>query len=518
MKREVSRAIKGTWILTIASLFSELMSAIYRIPLQNIVGDRGYFIYQQVYPIYGIFSVLALSGLPVVISKTFAQQESPAAKSKLLKLTFIALLAGCLLITIFLWGSARYLAIFMGDSQLFHEIRAVSLTFLLVPFEATFRGYFQSDLEMTPSAISQILEQFIRIIIIIGSAILFGRGFFDIYQMGTIANSGAFIGGLFAVVVLMITFVKQRETWLRDDQEVKIKIERGLALEILLIVVFTGITIFYQFIDSFTILRLLMHSGMPIDHAEILKGVFDRAQPLIQLGIVISLSFVSTIMPQLRETNQTKVNKTIIQKMMRVCLWLAVAETAGLVALMPEVNTMLFTTADGSLALAIYMLSIVIVSFINLMVAITSGDDEKNLIKLVLFIISLVAKIALNILLIPYLNIVGAALATILSECIILVGMYLIYDNGVFLLNRDFLIKVISIGIFMGVVLKILATISSHYLFLSREHSILISIVLIPIGVMIYLELSKKLKVLSKSEWEILPMGEFITKFMKIED
>ncbi|WP_334329154.1 putative polysaccharide biosynthesis protein [Companilactobacillus sp. HBUAS59699] len=518
MKREVSRAIKGTWILTIASLFSELMSAIYRIPLQNIVGDRGYFIYQQVYPIYGIFSVLSLSGLPVVISKTFAQQDGPVAKNKLLKLTFFVLLAGCLALTIFLWGSARYLAIFMGDPRLYQEIRAVSLTFLLVPFEATFRGYFQSDLEMTPSAISQILEQFIRIIVIIGSAILFGKGFFDLYQMGTIANSGAFIGGLFAVLLLMVTFIKQREVFIADDKNIKVKIERGLLLEILLIVVFTGITIFYQFIDSFTILRLLLHGGMPVDRAEILKGVFDRAQPLIQLGIVISLSFVSTIMPQLRETNQTNVNKTIIQKMMRVCLWLAVAETAGLVALMPEINTMLFTNADGSLALAIYMMSIVIVSFINLMVAITSGDDEKNLAKLVLFVASLIGKIALNIILIPRFNIVGAALATILSECIILVGMYLIYDNGVFLLSRDFLIKVISVGLFMGVVIKILASISTDYLSLSRGHSILISVVLIPIGIIIYLGLSKKLKILSKSEWEILPMGEFITKFMKIED
>lgn len=518
MKREVSRAIKGTWILTIASLFSELMSAIYRIPLQNIVGDRGYFIYQQVYPIYGIFSVLALSGLPVVISKTFAQQDGPVAKNKLLKLTFAILLVGCAVLTIFLWGSARYLATFMGDPRLYHEIRAVSLTFLLVPFEATFRGYFQSDLEMTPSAISQILEQFIRIIVIIGSAILFGKGFFDLYQMGTIANSGAFIGGLFAVLLLMMIFIKQRPIILEDDRNVTVQIERGLLLEILLIVVFTGITIFYQFIDSFTVLRLLLHSGMSVDRAEILKGVFDRAQPLIQLGIVISLSFVSTIMPQLRETNQTNVNRTIIQKMMRVCLWLAVAETAGLVALMPEINTMLFTNADGSLALAIYMMSIMIVSFINLMVAITSGDDEKNLAKLILFVSSLLGKIALNIILIPHFNIVGAALATILSECIILVGMYLIYDNGVFLLSKDFLVKVIAIGLFMGLVIKILAVISSQYLYLSRGHSILISVVLIPVGVVIYLGLSKKLKVLSKSEWEILPMGEFITKFMKIGD
>ncbi|APX71208.1 polysaccharide biosynthesis protein [Companilactobacillus allii] len=518
MKREVSKAIKGTWILTIASLFSELLSAIYRIPLQNIVGDRGYFIYQQVYPIYGIFSVLALSGLPVVISKTFAQQDGPVAKSKLMKLTFVGLLAGCLALTILLWGSARYLAIFMGDPNLYPEIRAVSLTFLLVPFEASLRGYFQSDLEMTPSAISQILEQFIRIVVIIGSAILFGKGLLNIYQMGMIANSGALVGGVFAVVILVITFIKQRPVIFEDDQVVDVKVERGLALEILLIVVFTGITIFYQFIDSFTMLRLLMRSGIRLDNAEILKGVFDRAQPLIQLGIVISLSFVSTIMPQLRETNQTSVSKTIIQKMMRVCLWLAVAETAGLVALMPEINTMLFTNADGSVALAIYMISIMLVSFINLLIAITSGDDELNLSKLILFGVSLLFKIALNIILIPRINIIGAAIATVISECMILVGMYLIYDNGVFLLSKDFVMKLVSTGFIMGIIVKFLAVLISRQVILTRGYSILISLLLIPVGVIIYLVLSKKLKILTKSEWEILPMGKFITKLMKIEE
>ncbi|WP_125761922.1 putative polysaccharide biosynthesis protein [Companilactobacillus hulinensis] len=518
MKREVSKAIKGTWILTIASLFSELLSAIYRIPLQNIVGDRGYFIYQQVYPIYGIFSVLALSGLPVIISKTFAQQDSLAAKSKLMKVTFVGLLVGSLVLTVMLWISARSLALFMGDPNLYHEIRAVSLTFLLVPFEASFRGYFQSDLEMTPSAISQILEQFIRIVVIIGSAILFGKGFLNIYQMGTIANSGAFIGGLFAAAILMIIYLRQRKTLLEDDKSVNIKVERGLALEVLLIVVFTGITIFYQFIDSFSMLRLLMRGGIPLGQAEILKGVFDRAQPLIQLGIVISLSFVSTIMPQLREANQTSANRTIIQKMMRVCLWLAVAETAGLIALMPEINTMLFTNPDGSVALAIYMVSIMLVSFINLLVAITSGDDEKNLAKLILFGVSLIFKVALNIILIPRANIVGAALATVISECVILVGVYLIYDNGVFLLSRDFIVKLVSVGLFMGVTVKILAVLFSRQVILTRGHSILISLVLIPIGVIIYLGLSKKLNILTKSEWEILPMGKFIAKFMKIEE
>lgn len=518
MQKEVSRAIKGTWILTIASLFSELLSAIYRIPLQNIVGDRGYFIYQQVYPIYGIFSVLALSGLPVVISKTFAQQETIAAKHNLLKRTFSILMVGCVVITIMLWMSSRYLAFLMGDPNLYLEVRVVALTFLLVPFEATLRGYFQSDLIMEPSAISQVSEQFFRIVIIIASALLFGHGVLDVYQMGTLANSGAFIGGLLAVAILIIKFLRTKPA--TDNADKTIKLEHGLVLEIVLIVFFTGITIFYQFIDSFSTLRLLMHSGMALHQAEIQKGIFDRGQPLLQLGIVLSLSFVSTIMPQLKEKNRLKQNKNTIQKMVRVCLWLSVAETAGLIALMPQVNTMLFTNASGSRTLSIYMLSILIVSFINLLIAVTSGDDEKNLHKLILFGMSLVTKVALNIILVPKFGIAGSATATVLSECVILFGILTIYNfNRKFLsLDKKFTTNLIKTGLIMAIVVKIVVKFLSVYLVMSRANSVLMNVIAIPIGAIVYLRLSKRWHMLSKAEWEILPMGKYITKFMKIED
>lgn len=517
MRKETSRAIQGTWILTIASLFSELLSAIYRIPLQNIVGDRGYFIYQQVYPIYGIFSVLALSGLPVVISKVFAQQSGINAKSELMKRTFISLMIISVLITASLWIAAHKLAFFMGDPNLYHEVRAVSLTFLLIPFEASIRGYFQSELIMEPSAISQISEQLVRIIVIIGAAMMFGRGLLSEYQMGTIANGGAFVGGLFAVIILMISLFIKRP-FVKDDSNIELKFEKGLPLEIVLIIIFTGITIFYQFIDSFSMLRLLMKSGRSLPEAEILKGVFDRAQPLIQLGIVISLSFVSAIMPQLK-SNKFDNNKLLIGKMMRVCLWLATAETAGLISLMPIVNTMLFTNADGSFALGVYMLSIVIVSGINLLIAVTSSDNEKNIIKLLIFLVSLVAKVVLNVVLIPHFHIVGAALATVLSELVILVGLLIIYtgDRKDLLISGEFTFKVLSLGLFMALCIRALEKFMTHYLPLTRGSSVLINLILIPIGVLIYLLMSKAWKVLEKSEWEILPMGKLIIKIMRIK-
>ncbi len=521
MQKEVSRAIKGTWILTIASLFSELLSAIYRIPLQNIVGDRGYFIYQQVYPIYGIFSVLALSGLPVVISKTFAQQQTMAAKHNLLKKTFGILMAGAIVITGWLWFSAKYLASLMGDPNLYPEVRVVALTFLLVPFEASLRGYFQSDLIMEPSAISQVSEQFFRIVIIIASALMFGHGILNVYQMGTLANSGAFIGGLLAVGILVRTFLKNKKSDPEPEKVDKtIRLEHGLALEIILIVVFTGITIFYQFIDSFSTVRLLLHAGMALDQAEIQKGIFDRGQPLLQLGIVISLSFVSTIMPQLKETNRVQQNKSTIQKMVRVCLWLSVAETAGLIALMPQINTMLFTNMNGSRTLSIYMLSILIVSFINLLIAVTSGDDEKNIHKLILFGMSLVVKVALNVILVPKFGIAGGALATVLSECVILFGILTIYkfDRKFLSLDKKFTSNLIKLGLIMAIFVKIVVSFLNSYLAMTRANSVLVNIIAIPLGAFVYLKLSKKWHMLTKAEWEILPMGKHITKFMKIED
>jgi hypothetical protein len=56
---QAKNLMRGTFILTIAALFTKILSAFYRIPFQNIVGDVGFYIYQQVYPFYAI--AIALS-------------------------------------------------------------------------------------------------------------------------------------------------------------------------------------------------------------------------------------------------------------------------------------------------------------------------------------------------------------------------------------------------------------------------------------------------------------------------
>src|SRR5690625_2251221 len=72
--------VKGALFLTVAGILSKLLSAAYRIPLQNLTGDLGFYIYQQVYPILGMVLILALYGFPSAIAKLAVTRENKSAQ------------------------------------------------------------------------------------------------------------------------------------------------------------------------------------------------------------------------------------------------------------------------------------------------------------------------------------------------------------------------------------------------------------------------------------------------------
>ena len=77
-KSRRKQVLMGTLLLTVSSFIAKLLSAVYRIPFQNLVGNIGFYVYQQVYPIYGIGMTFALTGLPVFISKLVVDTKNPS--------------------------------------------------------------------------------------------------------------------------------------------------------------------------------------------------------------------------------------------------------------------------------------------------------------------------------------------------------------------------------------------------------------------------------------------------------
>src|SRR5699024_2790236 len=68
-EKESNKLVRGALLLTLAGLVSKVLSAGYRIPLQNLTGDIGFYIYQQVYPLLGMALVFSLYGFPSAVAR-----------------------------------------------------------------------------------------------------------------------------------------------------------------------------------------------------------------------------------------------------------------------------------------------------------------------------------------------------------------------------------------------------------------------------------------------------------------
>lgn len=151
---ESNKFVKGALILTLAGVISKVLSAGYRIPLQNLTGDIGFYIYQQIYPIIGIILILALYGFPTAISKLTAETEDTSMKYFMLPI--LAILFGiCGVFALLLYINADEMALFVGDEQLTTGYQVASLLWIVIPFTALLRGIFQGKSEMKSTAYSQ---------------------------------------------------------------------------------------------------------------------------------------------------------------------------------------------------------------------------------------------------------------------------------------------------------------------------------------------------------------------------
>lgn len=515
---EQRQFFKGAFLLTYAGLLGKVLSAVYRIPLQNLTGDVGFYIYQQIYPFLGIAMILALYGFPAAISRLIASGVNQPTKQLKRKILFQLILFSCFLfILVFLF--APFIADFMGDEGLTLGIRASALPFLLVPFVAYFRGVFQGENNMLPTAVSQLIEQIIRVSLIIVTAYLIIKFNRSLYEIG-IGTAIASIGGsLIALFTLLLFFYRKPK-----NQVLKIESEQPIEESIFTAVIGYGIAIainhmmllLLQLIDAFTLVPLLKQTGYSLNEAQVFKGVLDRGQPLAQLGIVAASSLALALIPsvtKLRLKNDRTRFANYIASTWRFTLYLAGGATVGLIVLFPEVNTLLFKEDIGTVSLQVFSITIIFSALSIATASILQGLGQ--IYRTAIFvIIGVVAKLALNILLVPQLDILGAALATVFASIIIL-GLNLCQLKKVTLRSERIQLpwfRFVSSLLLMGIVVYSL-NLSAKPLFyqLDRLGQLLYLIVLIVIGVTSYIISLIKFNVFTKDERDVLPF-KFLTK------
>ena len=250
-----------------------------------------------------------------------------------------------------------------------------------------------------------------------------------------------------------------------------------------------------------------------------MKGIYDRGQPLVQLGVIIASSLSLAIVPLVAYQSKKKEGRgatPFIQLTYRVSLLLGVAASIGLVIVMPYVNEMLFETNSLSSVLMVYVLQIIPLSIILTFTAMLQGMNKLKIPALILSG-AIILKLIGNHLFIPYSDVLGAAIASNIG-LYICAGLLMIYLKQVLkvkLAKREFYIK---LGIASGSMILsvfVIDTILHSALgsFSGRITAVITGGCLIIVGAFVYLTIVAKFRLLVEKEWFLVPFGRKMAAF-----
>lgn len=450
LKKLVNNSLKGAGVLAIAGFLSKILAALYRFPYQNLVGDQGFYAFQQVYPFYAIITTLSLVALPNFLSSLIHRSDEPDTDThQFFQLTLILSLF-CFLVL----SSLRHpIAQLMGQEQLAGPFMMAILPLLLVPFLSLYRGRAQAKLKMTQTAISQVIEQLMRVLLIICAAFAFTHLSTNIYTISFLAMLGSFLGGLVALIYLMISSPFRLKGLFQNftDWQSKKKIVHQFGLPSLVFTFFMVYMLILQMIDVFFVKHALMNMSNQLtsNQAEILKGIYDRGQPFLQLGLVLTTSILTDSLPKLTQKG------TMIPKIWDKVIYLSITLTVGLVILLPAMNDVLFKSHAHSLSLQIFVCQIPLISIIQLYhhdLFLAGKNKISGLILLGGVLFKLITVYPLTV---AY-GLNGAACSSLLSLCLVLVG-YAYY-------SRQFPKQVFNLRFFLALVVMALVLILGNQL------------------------------------------------------
>lgn len=467
-----SKLLRGTFILTLGTFISKILGLFYVIPFARIVGTSGTVLYQYSYVPYTIFISLATAGVPLAVAKFISKynaMEEYAVGRRLFKSGLLVMLGTGLAAFLILYFSAPFVAdLIIADnkkqtspSEVVTVIRAVSFALIIIPFMSLIRGFFQGHQSMGPSAVSQVVEQIVRIAFLLAGAYFvleIMKG--EIVTAISIATFSAFIGGLGSLFVLFWYWYKRKpyldELLLQDKGTVQISL-KDMYKEILIYsipFVLVGIANpIFQWIDTLTFNRAMTSIGLANISEDELSYLNFYTHKLVIIPVSLATAFSLTLVPSITkafiEKDQKAVNKQLNQTF-QVLMFITLPAALGLSLLAEPAFTVFYGhNIPGTEVLRIYAPVAVLFALYSVTAAILQGIDEQKFTILSL-LVGIFVKLSLNIPLIQLFQTEGAIYATAVGYGVaILINMVVIkiYSGYRFrlVLRRGLLIVIFNV-------------------------------------------------------------------------
>ncbi|MFD1446691.1 putative polysaccharide biosynthesis protein [Oceanobacillus profundus] len=503
----MSKIIRGTMLLTGASFLSKFLGMIYVIPFNVLVGAVGGALYGYAYTPYSIFLSISTVGIPSAVSKFISKYNSLGdyeTGMRMFRLASLLMLGTGLFAFLMLYFSADWIAGFQikgedtpitADDVAF-VTRMVSIALIIIPSMSILRGFFQGHQSMGPTAVSQVVEQIVRIgFILIGAYIIIHLLGGTIVTAVGFATFAAFIGAVGSCLVLAI-YWKKRKPFIKKQiaqQKYTYAIPtRDLFKELFRYAgpfVLVGLAIpLYQLVDQFTFQPAMLASGREDIWVSAASAIMTYGHKVVIIPMTVATGLSLAMLPSLTESftqrNEVMYTKQINQAL-QIILVVVIPASVGIAILSNEAYGALYGMENigvtGSL-LAWYAPVALLFALFTVTAGILQGIDQQNYAVLSLMA-GVLAKVLLNSQLIHVFGAKGAIFGTALAAGIaVTLNLWRLKKALNFKLKQT-IKRTILIGIFTLIMCIVVWTLKAVMgLFLPYETSRWATIVMLGIG------------------------------------
>lgn len=377
--------LRGAVILAAASAVSRIIGIINMVVLPRIIYDDGMGLFQLVKPLHYFAAVLAISGMPVAVSKLVAEKAAKGWVEDVQRVFKIGLtimiMTGSITALVMMSGARYFAETFAQDLGVQSTIVILGPACFFLALSAAFRGYFQGLQYMTPTAVSQVMDQIVRVVATIVLSILFMP--FGIERAVTGAAWGSLLGELAGWLVLVGFYLLQRKTLLREITQTTptpsesnvslIKRLIGLALPA---VVATVLWPIMQLADSLLIPIRMQQAGFSADAVREGVGHLGMALTLAQFPNIVTVALATSLVPAISEAWALGSRRLVVhrsEEAVRIALLFGLPSFAGLYVLAEPLSRMLFGYAEAGASLRILALGTVTLGLIQSTTGILQG-------------------------------------------------------------------------------------------------------------------------------------------------
>ncbi|RTE08069.1 putative polysaccharide biosynthesis protein [Paenibacillus whitsoniae] len=432
-----SKLVQGAMLLGLAAVISKLLGTLQKIPLQNVAGDAVFGIYNAVYPLYILILFAATAGFPVAVSKFVAEQVRLGAHREARRIAYVSgvvlMCAGALLFLALYFG-AEQIAAWIGIERTASAIRSVSFALLVSPVLAVLRGYFQGYQNMLPTAVSQVAEQFIRVITMVALLLYMTALAYDDARIAAGATFGSVTGAAAGLAVMAVFWRRaMREGQepggpAQQEQERKGQSSpaahtsawqwaKRIALYAIPVCLGAIVVPLLNLVDTFTLPRLLEASLGSEGEAMRAYGLYNRGLPLVQLVVMVASSMSAALVPAIAEAKVSGRDDRVrsrAEMAVRVAWLVGLGASFGLAFAAVPINIMLYRTEEASWTMAVLAFTALFSTLNAVSASVLQGVGALRTPTLAL-LVAIALKALGNVLLLPRWGIDGAALSAVVA-------------------------------------------------------------------------------------------------------